>query len=78
MHVDRELNTFINSLSKDALVLTENQMVLEEFSDGKMISKMECVYIKMQFSCVLYTFVSIFELNLNYEYLCFVFSICKG
>jgi hypothetical protein len=41
MHIFRELNSFVDILSKEALYLPKNQMVMEVFSDGELISKRE-------------------------------------
>lgn len=40
----RELNSITNSLSKDALMLTENQLILEEFLDREVISNRDGIF----------------------------------
>jgi hypothetical protein len=40
-HIRREFNSVADALSKDALLLSENYFVLEEFSEGGLISKRE-------------------------------------
>jgi hypothetical protein len=38
-HVYQELNTFADSLSKEALLLDINKLVIEEFSAGKSLTR---------------------------------------
>jgi hypothetical protein len=42
VHIFREMNSFADSLSKEALTLEINQCVIEEFVDGQTISLSNC------------------------------------
>jgi hypothetical protein len=47
MHIFREFNTYVGILSKEGLSFTENILVVEEFSNGELLSKRERNFIDM-------------------------------
>jgi hypothetical protein len=47
MHIYRELNNFVDTLSKETISLPENHLVMKEFSTGELVSIRDNDHLQM-------------------------------